>query len=85
MVLNSCKGGAKDKLLNDARATLVAQRVPVTETAITQRASFVTAMTGGKTGAEKDAAASEEIDVLWREIKAATLRAVRAKTKKGAA
>ncbi|MBS0240347.1 MAG: ParA family protein [Proteobacteria bacterium] len=85
VVLNACKGGAKDKLLNDARATLVAQRVPVAETAVTQRTPFVTAMTGGKTGAERDAAAAEEVDALWREIKAATLKAAKAKSKKGAA
>jgi chromosome partitioning protein len=89
IVFNSCKGGASDKLLNDARATLKQQRVPMTDAAVTQRNSYVTAMTGGKTGPERDAVAAEEIDALWREIKAATLKSMKprsgGKGKKGSA
>lgn len=89
IVFNSCKGGTNDKLLSDARATLKYQRVPMTDAVITQRNSYVTAMTGGKTGPERDATAAEEIDALWREIKAATLRAVKSRNgksgKKGSA
>lgn len=85
VVFNACKGGTKDKLLNDARATLKHERIPVGETAITQRNSFVTAMTGGKTGPERDGVASDEIDALWREIKAATLKAAKARGTKGGA
>lgn len=79
IVINSCKGGAKDKLADDARATLRANKIPVANTAVTQRVAFVTAMTRGKTGAEKDAAAAEEIDALWREIKAASQKSTKAK------
>ncbi|MFA5956132.1 AAA family ATPase [Hyphomicrobium sp.] len=85
VVFNQCKGGSgKDKLLTDARAGLIKAHVPLAETAVTLRTPFITAMASGKTGAERDAAASQEIDALWREIKAATLKAARARARKGA-
>ncbi len=84
VVLNACKGGARDKLMEAARSMLVAHDVPIADTNITLRTSFVTAMTTGKTGAEKDTSAAGEVDALWREIKSATLKAARARKKGGA-
>ena len=72
-------------LLNAARAPLSESRIPIANTSITQRTAFVTAATTGRTGAEKDAAASEEVDALWREIKAATLKAAKAQQEEGEA
>lgn len=85
VALNSCQARSRDKLVEAARSTLFANDVPIADTAITQRVAFVTAMTTGKTGAEKDNAAAEEIDALWKEIKSATLKAARAKAKKAGA
>lgn len=70
--------GAKDKIVEAARASLFTRSIPVASTVVGTRAAFVTAMTSGKTGAEKDTAAADEIDALWREIKAATVKAIRA-------
>jgi chromosome partitioning protein len=82
IALNACKSGGADKLVEAARSTLFSNQVPIAHTAVSQRAVFVTAMTNGKTGAEKDKKAAEEIDALWAEIKSATLKAVRSKAKK---
>lgn len=82
IVINATRGGAKDKLADELRAAVEGE-LPIAKTAVTQRTAFVTAMTRGKTGAEKDAAAAEEIDALWREIKAATVKAAKAAKKKG--
>lgn len=79
VVFNACQRRAKDKLVDAARFS---GKVPIADTAITQRVAFVTAMTTGKTGAEKDAAAGEEIEALWKEIKSATLKAYRTRMKK---
>ena len=80
VVLNACRNGVgKDKLVDSARSTLLAGDVPLAKSVISQRAAFVTAMTRGKTGAEKDEGAKAEIDNLWREIKAATLKVARQK------
>lgn len=84
VVLNACKGGVKDKLLDAARKMLDDHKVPIAKTAVTLRTAFVTAMTGGKSGGEKDAAAAGEIDALWREIKSATVKAAKAQRKGGA-
>ena len=85
VVLNSCQSRSRDKLVEAARSTLFSSKVPIADTAITQRVAFVTAMTTGKTGAEKDAAAGEEIEALWKEIKAATLKAAKVRAKKARA
>ena len=86
VVFNATKGGAKDRLLDAARAPLSVERIPIAQTAITQRVAYVTATTTGKTGAEKDAAAAEEIEALWREIKVGTLKAAKTRKRpKGAA
>lgn len=85
VLFNAVKGGGRDRLLEAARAPLFDGGIPVAETVVTQRVAFVSAMTSGKTGAEKDSAAAEEIDALWREIKAATLKAAKTRAKKGAA
>lgn len=80
VVFNAARGGNKDRLLEAARATLFSGTVPVLNTAVSLRNAYVTAMTTGKTGAEKDAAAARDIDALWREIKAATLAAAKSQT-----
>jgi chromosome partitioning protein len=85
VLFNQVKGGTRDRLLEAARAPLFDSDIPIAETAITQRVAFVSAMASGKTGAEKDTAAADEIDALWKEIKAATLKAAKARAKKGAA
>ncbi|CAA2143859.1 ParA family protein [Hyphomicrobium sp. ghe19] len=85
VVLNACQSRSRDKLVEAARSILFSNQVPIADATITQRIAFVTAMTTGKTGAEKDNAAAEEIEALWKEIKSATLKGVRAKAKKEAA
>jgi len=85
VVFNQVRGGGNDRLLNAARAPLFDSGIPISETTIAQRVSFVSAMTTGKTGAEKDGAAADEIDALWKEIKAATIKAEKARAKREAA
>lgn len=75
--LNACRGN-KDKLAEEARSTLFSNDIPIARALVSQRAAFVTAMTRGKTGAERDNAAASEIDALWKEIKSAALKAVKA-------
>lgn len=84
VVMNAVSGRSKDTLLNGARATLFNYGIPIASTAIGQRNAFVTAMMTGKTGAEKDTAAADEIDALWKEIKEATIK-VKARAKEGVA
>ncbi|WP_423415559.1 ParA family protein [Hyphomicrobium sp. B1] len=79
IVLNACRGGNKDKLVEEARSTLFSNDVPIARALVSQRAAFVTAMTRGKTGAERDSAAADEIDALWKEIKTAAQKAVKSK------
>jgi chromosome partitioning protein len=72
----------RDRLSKEARSTLEANGVPVAETEVAHRVSHVTAMSSGRTAAEgRDAAAGEEIDRLWSEVKIAAQRAVRARAK----
>lgn len=85
VVINSVRGGDRDKLRDAARSTLFGSQVPVAETAVSQRVAYVTAATAGKTGAEKDAAAAQEIDQLWHEIKSATIKAAKVRAKREAA
>lgn len=82
VVFNATKAG-KDKLVDAARDVLAAAQVPMAETNVAQRVAFVTAMTKGHTGAEKDDAAAEEIAALWKEIKAAVLKAAKSRKGKG--
>ena len=84
VVINAVKGGARDRLAEAARGILANYSLPVAEEAITQRNAYITAAMAGQTGAEKDAAAAAEIDALWKEIKAAALKAAR-EQKRGAA
>lgn len=81
--INQARGTAKDKLVDAARSSLFERNVPLADTVIGLRNSYVTAMTTGRAGNEKDQAAAAEIDALWREIKAATLKAARTKAKAG--
>lgn len=75
VVFNQTKAGARDRLLDAARMPLLNAGIPIGESTISQRVAFVSAMSAGKTGPEQDKAAAKEIDALWREIKAATLKA----------
>lgn len=73
------------KTTQNAKSYLQSSDVPVAETSISHRASHVASMTVGKTAAEvnkgKDAAAAEEVESLWLEIKAAAQKAVKARAK----
>jgi hypothetical protein len=79
--------GPRERVVEKARELLVSFDVPIAATAITHRASHITGMTVGKSAAEvnggRDAAAAEEIDALWREIKAAATKAARRKRRGG--
>lgn len=83
VVINAARG-PKDKLVDGARSVLFNYDLPIADTAIGLRNAHVTGMMTGKTGAEKDAAAAEEIDALWKEIKSATQKAARRARKGGA-
>jgi chromosome partitioning protein len=75
--------GARERIAEKAREFLASVDVPLLNTDITRRTSHITGMTVGKSAAEvnggRDAAAAAEIDALWREVKAAANRAVRAR------
>jgi chromosome partitioning protein len=72
------------KLVEQARQVLASWKVPVADTVIAHRIQYVNAIATGKTGPEKDRRAAEEIDALWREIKAAALEAAKAKARASA-
>jgi chromosome partitioning protein len=77
--------GPRERLVERAKESLLAHGVPIASTQISHRVSHVQGMTVGKSAAEvnggKDASAAEEIDSLWREIKAAAQKAARARAK----
>ena len=79
--------GPRERVIEKARELLLSFEVPIANTAVTHRASHITGMTVGKSAAEvnggRDATAAEEIDALWREIKAAATKAARAKRRGG--
>lgn len=83
VVFNDC--GPREKVVDSARAFLLNHDVPIASTQITHRVSHITGMTVGKSAAEvdggRDKAAAAEIDELWKEIKSAALKAVKARTK----
>ena len=70
IVIND-KGRGDDGLLKQTLGVLAGWNVPVAKTVVAHRASYVNAVSVGKTGPEKDRAAAEEIDNLWAEIRAA--------------
>lgn len=76
LVLNA-KGQHDGRLVEEARALLSSWKLPVTRTTIAYRSQYVNAITTGRTGPEKDRKAEAEIDALWAEVKAATLRAAK--------
>jgi len=77
-----------DKIAEQARKMLTAQRVPVAKAQISHRVSHIAGMAEGKTAAEvgkgRDKAAREEIDALWLEVKGAALKAANARRKAAA-
>ena len=77
--------GPKERVADKARESLLSFGVPILNTVIVHRVSHITAMTVGKSAAEvnngRDKAAAEEVDALWREVKAAALKAARARAK----
>jgi chromosome partitioning protein len=80
--------GPKEKVAASARQFLFSHKVPIATTEIVHRVSHITGMTVGKTAAEvnsgKDEKATNEIDRLWAEVKAAAIKAARARTKRKA-
>lgn len=78
VVIND-KGQHDGKLVEQAEAVLKSWKVPVAKTIIGHRVAYVNAITTGRTGAEKDKKAAEEIDELWLEIKAAVRKAAKAR------
>lgn len=83
VVLNDVE--SRWKSTNDVRDYLLASDVPIAETAITHRVSYLASMTVGKSAAElnkgKDKAATEEIESLWQEVKTAAKKSAKAKAK----
>jgi len=78
-VLNDISARDVSSLGENARNTLLTYKIPVAATAIRHRAPYINAMTGGKTGPERDRAAADEINALWEEIKRAAMAAVKAR------
>lgn len=80
--------GPREKVVESAREFLFTHNLPIAKTQITHRVSHITGMTVGKSAAEvnngKDTAAAEEIDALWREVKAAAIKAAKARAKEAA-
>lgn len=78
----------RERIVDKAREFLASVNVPMLGTDIMRRTSHVTGMTVGKSAAEvnggRDAAATAEIDGLWREVKAAVNKAARAKKREAA-
>jgi chromosome partitioning protein len=74
--------GAREKLVDSARAMLVKAKVPVAATHVVHRVSHITSMTVGKSAAEvnggKDRQARDEIEKLWGEIKVAATKTAKA-------
>lgn len=78
----------REKVAEAAREFLFTHDLPIAETQIAHRVSHITGMTVGKSAAEvnggRDKAAADEIDALWREVKAAATKAAKAKRKEAA-
>lgn len=64
--------------LADSASAYLAQCGPVLKARVASRKPYVAAMTVGKSGAEIDRAAREEIDTLWAEVKRAVAKAEKA-------
>ena len=84
-VFNDCepaKRGQPDQLTAKGRGYLLANGVPIADTQIAHRVSHIHGLNLGKSAAEmRDKAASDEINALWREIKAAAVKASKRKAK----
>ena len=80
--------GPRERIVHKARELLFSVDVPIFDTAIVRRTSHIMGMTVGKSAAEvnsgKDTAATEEIEALWKEVKAATNKSVRGKKREAA-
>jgi chromosome partitioning protein len=76
---------SRERIIEKAREMLFNVKVPIANTAISRRASHITGMAAGKSAAEvnggRDAAAAEEIDALWREVKSAAIKGARIRAK----
>jgi len=81
--------GPRERVVDGARAVLANADVPIAGTQIPHRVSHITGMTVGKSAAEvnggRDTAAAQEIDNLWKEVKAAAIRAAKARAKEARA
>jgi chromosome partitioning protein len=75
----------RERIMEKARKILTDLDVPFFTTAIARRASHITGMAAGKSAAEvnggRDTAATEEIDALWRELRAAATQAAQVRAK----
>jgi chromosome partitioning protein len=80
--------GPRERAAETARDFLFSVGVPIAETQIVHRISHIAAMTVGKSAAEvnkgKDKAATNEIDALWKEVKAGAQAAQRTKLRRAA-
>jgi chromosome partitioning protein len=76
-VLNDVNSREVKSLGENARNTLHTYKIPIAKTAVAHRVPYINAMTGGKTGPEKDKAAAAEIDALWAEVKQAAMAAAK--------
>ena len=77
LVVINDKSRGDDGLLRQTQGVLAGWRVPIAKTVISHRVSYVNAVSIGRTGPEKDKAAAQEIDSLWREIRAEIKAATR--------
>jgi chromosome partitioning protein len=77
--------GRNERVVDKAREVLFNNKIPIAEKPIVHRVSHITGMNAGKTAAEvnngKDAAAADEIEKLWQEVKAKAIKAAKARAK----
>jgi chromosome partitioning protein len=76
------------KFAETSRSLLTAQRVPVAKAQVSHRPSHIAALAAGKTAAEinggRDKLAASEVEALWLEVKAAAIKAAKARRKEEA-
>lgn len=80
LVVVNDKGQHDAKLIESTKGLLLNWKVPFAKTTIAHRVPYVNAITTGKTGAEKDKKAAEEIDALWKEVLAALKKSNKGRT-----
>lgn len=77
-----------ERIADKAREALFSSGVPLAETVVHHRASFILGLNAGKSAAEvnkgKDTKAADEIDRLWKEVRAAAVKGAKARAKAAA-